>query len=185
MPSAGSHFNPRSPHGERRPRHGPHPRRMVISIHAPRTGSDKGDDLLRVWLDEISIHAPRTGSDVGKDRRLRGVPYFNPRSPHGERLFIGFRAQDDIRISIHAPRTGSDGDNLFRYSADAFQSTLPARGATRSGGNPLYSHHISIHAPRTGSDVIATAFALAPNDFNPRSPHGERHSPVRMFLLGS
>ena len=35
----------------------------VISIHAPRTGSD-ADNLPGVQRSDISIHAPRTGSDV-------------------------------------------------------------------------------------------------------------------------
>ena len=56
----------------------------------------------------ISIHAPRTGSDTCGKRRNARVDYFNPRSPHGERLesidaIIGY-----LDISIHAPRTGSD-----------------------------------------------------------------------------
>ena len=35
----------------------------MISIHAPRTGSDALADLEVLTLGEISIHAPRTGSD--------------------------------------------------------------------------------------------------------------------------
>ena len=59
---------------------------------------------------DISIHAPRTGSDDPVDA-----------------LF-----PDEYSISIHAPRTGSDpakesSSNLYKV----FQSTLPARGATR------------------------------------------------------
>ena len=55
-------FNPRSPHGERR-----------------GVGGCVGDSV------GISIHAPRTGSD--KINYLTVVGYnFNPRSPHGERL---------------------------------------------------------------------------------------------------
>ena len=38
--SAHNNFNPRSPHGERLYAHGKNNVRMVISIHAPRTGSD-------------------------------------------------------------------------------------------------------------------------------------------------
>ena len=57
-----------------------------ISIHAPRTGSDL---TWRCWLrkpTDISIHAPRTGSDqLISGRCARLFPYFNPRSPHGER----------------------------------------------------------------------------------------------------
>ena len=34
---------------------------------------------------DISIHAPRTGSDPKGGDHDRPGPYFNPRSPHGER----------------------------------------------------------------------------------------------------
>ena len=58
----------------------------------------------------ISIHAPRTGSDA----------------------FGGLMTDGVKRISIHAPRTGSDLGNGVELENDAiFQSTLPARGATR------------------------------------------------------
>ena len=103
-----SHFNPRSPHGERPkggegrgkackfqstlPARGATARRWTacglygISIHAPRTGSDLCAVDQPHAGDGISIHAPRTGSDV----RRRPAPCrrwnFNPRSPHGERL---------------------------------------------------------------------------------------------------
>ena len=38
-------------------------RLMVISIHAPRTGSDLQEPLMVSNHIAISIHAPRTGSD--------------------------------------------------------------------------------------------------------------------------
>ena len=60
----------------------------------------------------ISIHAPRTGSDS------RGV----------------VAARAERMISIHAPRTGSDPlDFCPPLTLLLFQSTLPARGATRRG----------------------------------------------------
>ncbi len=62
----------------------------------------------------ISIHAPRTGSDRNAEGFEWGVSYFNPRSPHGERLM-----------------------NFARRVAEAtFQPTLPARGATAGGVTP-------------------------------------------------
>ena len=100
-------FNPRSPHGERRQLIICLTDRRIISIHAPRTGSDQ--KVCPIDLDaEISIHAPRTGSDakvVGGHAERFGISihaprtgsdmrrpawrtcrsYFNPRSPHGER----------------------------------------------------------------------------------------------------
>ena len=57
-----------------------------------------------------------------------------------------------------------------------FQSTLPARGATIGLQPRQRIAVISIHAPRTGSDRRQVAGNLLPGeDFNPRSPHGERH----------
>ncbi len=104
---------------------------FTISIHAPRTGSDA---VLTAHTREgyiISIHAPRTGSDPRHVADCRCVPHFNPRSPHGERLLVHQVQPPRQPISIHAPRTGSDGDIItnppYKY---AFQSTLPARGAT-------------------------------------------------------
>ena len=175
---------------------------MVISIHAPRTGSDKGTIQARLNT-IISIHAPRTGSDVSRYSRLRrcaisihaprtgsdsgskcgrsiaavfqstlpargataaanaadqSPPYFNPRSPHGERLarrsYKGFSPD----ISIHAPRTGSD---------------LPFLSDNKC------HHLISIHAPRTGSDRGGAHLSAWGEYFNPRSPHGERRASSR------
>ena len=170
------YFNPRSPHGERRtagrapekegtfqstlPARGatlheaPRAQRRRISIHAPRTGSD-GDFVAQCpQREDISIHAPRTGSDGFRRAMPAARGYFNPRSPHGER-----------RLSKRR-----------RKSAQAFQSTLPARGATPWASAARGRSRISIHAPRTGSDSPAPA-ALRPSPyFNPRSPHGERLS---------
>ena len=103
----------------------------LISIHAPRAGSDvprgccvtiaikfqstlpvrgaTGDEDLCPDCKNISIHAPRAGSDLLELHSLKPCP-----------------------ISIHAPRAGSDV-NAFQYD-------------TRAG-------KISIHAPRAGSDL--------------------------------
>ena len=66
----------------------------------------------------------------------------------------------EVAISIHAPLTGSDkygGCECFNECG--FQSTLPSQGATTtSSGN--------------ASKII---------DFNPRSPHRERH--CHIFLV--
>ena len=77
---------------------------------------------------------------------------FNPRSPHGER---------HTYIIPH----------LFAF---VFQSTLPARGATRCHFLPQIQMYISIHAPRTGSDFPGWFSPIRMGHFNPRSPHGER-----------
>ena len=104
---------------------------LTISIHAPREGSDKITFNRRLYK-LISIHAPREGSDL---RAIHTGPEhcdFNPRSPRGER---------------HTAGSGSSGTKRF-------QSTLPARGATRVDKARGIGLIISIHAPRGGGDVL-------------------------------
>ncbi len=114
---------------------------------------------------QISIHAPRVGSDPPRKFRWFSRPYFNPRSPCGER---------QIHYGLPAPPC-------------KFQSTLPVWGATVHFFDLLVSQGISIHAPRVGSDEIARIKSRFNRYFNPRSPCGERltrlrkHSKVSAF----
>ena len=133
---------------------------MFISIHAPRTGSDGwlyGCVALHVV---ISIHAPRTGSDLA-----------------------WHMDEWKASISIHAPRTGSDWEMQTKRWKDAFQSTLPARGATAKAVETKRKNAISIHAPRTGSDTVRGWAGCAARHFNPRSPHGERQRKVTILSI--
>ena len=148
---------------------------MVISIHAPRMGSDVTAGVVLTAEPPISIHAPRMGSDLIVTWSIRPDTYFNPRSPDGERPpHIRFLHLPEC-ISIHAPRMGSD---LISVAAACralrFQSTLPGWGAT--GCHALLFHlvNISIHAPRMGSDSIGRPYPRSLIHFNPRSPDGER-----------
>ena len=122
-----------------------------ISIHAPRTGSDVPYyDLADTY--DISIHAPRTGSDgaslLGRCPAL-DISIHAPRT--GSDMLV-MRCMVDWLISIHAPRTGSDA---LEHPEERVKL-------------------ISIHAPRTGSDTMRLAKHRPLDDFNPRSPHGER-----------
>ena len=146
----------------------------MISIHAPRAGSDICAALAFSSTFSISIHAPRAGSDPFSKALFRLFCNFNPRSPCGERPLAAaiLRSENDfnprslygerhclcsecgnrLKISIHAPRAGSDRVRAAaQTSTTVFQSTLPVRGATQATMPP----------------------ALRP-DFNPRSPCGER-----------
>ena len=126
----------------------------IISIHAPREGSDAALHNGHPPL-TISIHAPREGSD----------------------FLQLFQSPLTLAISIHAPREGSDrwrtpriwlaprfqstlpvrgATTRFQETPDAayaiFQSTLPVRGATCIIISGMSMILISIHAPREGSD---------------------------------
>ena len=103
----------------------------------------------------ISIHAPLTGSDRGRVVCSCDSLYFNPRSPYGERL---------TQLA----------HSLLSLS---FQSTLPLRGATRVDRYKYRHYLISIHAPLTGSDFRSLSVMPPSENFNPRSPYGERPCP--------
>ena len=126
---------------------------MDISIHAPRTGSDQ-DAPEYVTRDELfQSTLPARGATVLLEDRNACSPNFNPRSPHGERRSSSTERTLTWAISIHAPRTGSDTcTDETMTQIWIFQSTLPARGATRRASGETSNGAISIHAPRTGSD---------------------------------
>ena len=63
---------------------------------------------------------------------------------------------------------------LHPQKFSGFQSTLPVWGATVSFRHMSTVLYISIHAPRVGSDKIVRRRDIIPEDFNPRSPCGER-----------
>ena len=123
-----------------------------ISTHAPRTGSDRACGRCRNarmdYFNPRSPHGERPGR--GSPRRKRW--HFNPRSPHGERHGVVIAQCSHNTISTHAPRTGSDA---------VIMPIAPTK-------------YISTHAPRTGSDSGGGKNSPPPQNFNPRSPHGER-----------
>ena len=73
-------FNPRSPGGERPAGVSFAVRKLAISIHAPREGSDELT-YIRHLTAFISIHAPREGSDGAAPGDGGRRMDFNPRSP--------------------------------------------------------------------------------------------------------
>ena len=166
----------------------------IISIHAPREGSDSPHPELVLGCHPISIHAPREGSDFPAIAELWQVNIFQSTLPvrgatqppklrgkscgfqstlpvRGATVLIAGNANAD-HISIHAPREGSDdgyqADSLF---SPIFQSTLPVRGATGIFHKSCRKRSISIHAPREGSDSArGRRRRRRCTDFNPRSP---------------
>mgnify|MGYP003220880707 CR=1 FL=1 len=63
----------------------------------------------------ISIHAPLTGSDLLQIPNIRRYKHFNPRSPYGERRGPRGKRGRSKQISIHAPLTGSDRQKSFIF----------------------------------------------------------------------
>ena len=149
------------------------PALLLISIHAPRTGSDVASSPNTRASYTISIHAPRTGSDRQFSFPCADSVYFNPRSPHGERRLLG-QTSGERDISIHAPRTGSDWVEDFFQASNNISIHAPRTGSDDVLQGLIPNGGISIHAPRTGSDMVGMSLGSAVRHFNPRSPHGER-----------
>ncbi len=133
-----------------------------------------------------------------------GSEHFNPRSPCGERLLTGrwlltlpvFQSTLPVwgatyalivnhffrDISIHAPRVGSDRQGADQTQTETISIHAPRVGSDTADESSLAIAAISIHAPRVGSDAaFAHSGRTDSQDFNPRSPCGERRVP---FLLG-
>ena len=81
----GQNFNPRSPHGERPQSTAPRSKGDYFNPRSPH-GERRRRGKLQRRYNIISIHAPRTGSDCAVCAHADALPDFNPRSPHGERL---------------------------------------------------------------------------------------------------
>ena len=124
----------------------------------------------------ISIHAPRGGSDTICTFGCKVINHFNPRSPWGERLSglpmhgcsVLFQSTLPVggatwntcayvsRYTIFQstlPVGGATSTTRLVVVGEEFQSTLPVGGATTIQKITLLSFIISIHAPRGGSDA--------------------------------
>ena len=156
----------------------------------------------------ISIHAPRTGSDDRRGHKHHRQRHFNPRSPHGERRRSLCRTGWSRTFQSTLPARGATPAGRQPGKEQKFQSTLPARGATRRHGgdgeqvpfqstlpargatHPRHAGHrapaISIHAPRTGSDTQQAqewgSFAISIHAPRTGSDHlSPRHPAVQQF----
>ena len=125
----------------------------------------------------ISIHAPRVGSDRGHDlHKVRHRAFQSTLPVWGATLETGSSLVCDIFQST-LPVWGATYQQGIERFWSRFQSTLPVWGATRL----VWEHWkqfmgISIHAPRVGSDRGQIEQPGRGHYFNPRSPCGERPS---------
>ena len=142
----------------------------IISIHAPRTGSDI-DITGGTDASGISIHAPRTGSDSSSPWRRQAETFQSTLPARGATPRFSAVWLAAWTISIHAPRTGSDNEWI------QFARTIPISiHDPRTGSDGEWNPRrrsiiaISIHAPRTGSDNCHTASAVQATEFQSTLP---------------
>ena len=168
-----------------------------ISIHAPREGRDQANAnrfLVKIVFQSTRPARGATAHILRLLRRKGKISIHAPREGR-DKCLLTFNYKE--AISIHAPREGRDCKFPARpVSISAFQSTRPARGATRGGA--MVARHalfqstrpargatkdvkcmfcpllISIHAPREGRDRKPRTIQHRRNNFNPRAPRGAR-----------
>ena len=124
-----SYFNPRSPDGERRYDAMYHPAQWRFQSTLPGWGATTME-FRTPLAGLISIHAPRMGSDPLFRLPQPRCTHFNPRSPDGERPAVRRSTSFDRYFNPRSP----DGERLVRsccsVCSTVFQSTLPGWGAT-------------------------------------------------------
>ena len=169
-----------------------------ISIHAPRMGSDG------IPLDANRISSrfqstlPGWGATSSWSPASTRVRHFNPRSPDGERPMIYFSFSSVALFQSTLPGWGAtsplaacrrhrrhfnprspDGERLAVRSPKvrvfAFQSTLPGWGAT-AGQQVRHALAVQFQStlPGWGATDEWRNPLPTPQNFNPRSPDGER-----------
>ena len=197
--SSNKYFNPRSPHGERRVATAENGWHAIISIHAPRTGSDHAVAVLVAVSADFNPRSPHGERRVNGKPKKRQEQHFNPRSPHGERRHAGAADHCRRHFNPRSPHGERPSTRLSSVSATAdfnprsphgerragtksppcwtlFQSTLPARGATAVGITYKYDTLLfQSTLPARGATAGVGQSSRRACDFNPRSPHGERH----------
>ena len=169
-------FNPRAPRGTRPDNSTDRLTENIVSIHAPRAGRD-GRHTPSVTACKVSIHAPRAGRDRGRDRRGRRNAPVSIHAPRAGRDAERYWASLNPDVSIHAPRAGRDPPT---WAAEAwacmFQSTRPARDATRYRRRARFSTRFQSTRPARDATCLADNSPSGRVGFNPRAPRGTRRA---------
>ena len=172
------------------------PEELEVSIHAPRAEGDPLAGISMASSTGFNPRPPRGGRLAASPMRplcelFQSTPPARRATQVAERLFKPYR------VSIHAPRAEGDPPPRFGPLAfrgfnprpprggrrqgqpregleNQFQSTPPARRATRIVKDDNATARVSIHAPRAEGDSPPPAAACRSSSFNPRPPRGGR-----------
>ena len=120
------YFNPRSPHRERRLSVTIHVHNKVFQSTLPSqgaTGLETGEYIVK----QISIHAPLTGSDGHEVQMVWRRSYFNPRSPHRERLELLLVITASLLFQSTLPSQGATANIHIKFLCDLLFSTLSSK----------------------------------------------------------
>ena len=167
-------FNPRSPHGERRADNRRREEGKEISIHAPRTGSDKGGGKLIVIDGGFQSTLPARGATQACQRGIMRLVKFQSTLPARGATDVSELTGGSLTFQSTLPARGATDALTGNIIRERFQSTLPARGATKGYIFSGWQGKFQSTLPARGATSPIASQMLLKLDFNPRSPHGER-----------
>ena len=143
---------------------------------------------LHSGLAHFNPRPPRGGRLSGHRPGSGPSGYFNPRPPRGGRRLHNTQEAELVLISIHAPREGGDFQNSHHStSCIQFQSTPPARGATRRRLHPwIEKVNFNPRPPRGGRPYsscvkcVSSSFQSTPPARGATDQFGQKH-PIPKF----
>ena len=120
-------------------------------------------------------------------RRSSATSHFNPRTPRGVRHFVSINMGHSRLFQSTHPARGATRRMMIVSARDqAFQSTHPARGATASRAwRFLVATVFQSTHPARGATRCAPSCAALWTNFNPRTPRGVRLSQAVTFTGGN
>ena len=125
---------------------------QIISIHAPREGSDQTRfDFYHPMLAFLST-LPVRGATKEKQRQTSPSTFLSTLPARGATITGRLHGHNVLFLSTLPARGATALKGELAFLAKAFLSTLPARGATARKDSKMLCISISIHAPREGSD---------------------------------
>ena len=126
---------------------------LIISIHAPRMGSDIMLALIRHY-EQFQSTLPGWGATRKRCMVRHAGRHFNPRSPDGERPGSLSTTGNGFAFQSTLPGWGATGPLTSPASSNPDFNPRSPDGERRNHGNTrFYGYDISIHAPRMGSDL--------------------------------
>ena len=132
---------------------------LIISIHAPREGSDVIIFCSYIHLVPFLSTLPARGATPRPRQSLHNRGFLSTLPARGATSPFSIKPHASTNFYPRSPRGERPSSSEMVPSSLLFLSTLPARGATeRPPTIPNNPGNISIHAPREGSDPVPECF---------------------------
>ena len=190
------HFNPRAPHGAR-----------PIAAISRRSEATAFQSTRSAWSAtalmmhgcnyySISIHALRMERDIMPAVVMISARNFNPRAPHGARLFVPTSSASRFDFNPRAPHGARLPDFLIDIKCLDFNPRAPHGARLYAGAERRQTNHFNPRAPhgarpglpsgqsfrsafqstRSAWSATSGSSTTQPRarNFNPRAPHGAR-----------